>query len=317
MQAKLWEYERLVVTKKISVVIPTLNDATLRTTLEAVVCQTRPADEIVVVGRDKMNLTRDFSQVTFVDTNHPVCAAAARNRGIESSSGDIVAFLDSDCIPDPDWLQRHEHAHAAGAKIVGGGVSLAGVNYWAQADNVAMFHDFVPEHPAGERPLLPTLNLSVRRSVMAAVGDMDESFPGAAAEDSDWTIRMRLAGYALHFEPSALVRHAPARTRWGDVVRHWRSLGYSAIRVRHRYAAEFGTPAIARSAPLLRLLSPLIAARVTAGIYANPIFWGHWHYLPIVYLTKIIYCFGAAASVDSGFAFDNSSLPTPTKCTSN
>ena len=113
---------------------------------------------------------------------------------------------------------------------------------------------------------------------------------------------MRLAGYALQFEPGAVVRHSPARTQWSDVVRHWRSLGYSAIRVRQRYADELETPGIAHSALWLRLLSPLIAARITFGIYANPIFWRYLLALPVVYATKIIYCFGAAASIREGYA---------------
>ena len=293
-------------TGRISVVVPTLNDGTLARTLEALVAQSRTADEILVVGRFEDRITREFPQVVFIDTGQPVCAAAARNRGMAAAQGDIIAFTDSDCIPEKDWLARHEQAHNGGAEVVGGGVSLDGSNYWAQSDNVSMFHDFVTAHPAGNRILLPTLNLSVKRAVIDAVGFMDESFPGAAAEDADWTVRMRLAGYPLRFIPDARVRHAPSRRCWADVVEHWRKLGYSAIRVRHRYAVDLRTPALAGSAFLMRALSPLIAARVTAGIYANPIFWRHLAYLPVVYATKIIYCFGAAASIEDGFAFDKS-----------
>jgi GT2 family glycosyltransferase len=293
------------VNPKFSIVIPTLNEETLSRVLEAVLCQRRQADEVIVVGRDERGVTRNYSAVKFVDTGKPVCAAAARNRGISESSGDIIVFTDADCIPDPDWLEQHIRAHAEGAQVVGGAVALAGTNYWAQSDNVSMFHDFVTGHPRGERALLPTLNLSVQRTVIDAVGYMDETFPGAAAEDSDWTVRMRLAGYPLLFEPAAVIRHAPARTSWSDVVRHWRNLGYSAIRVRLRYPTELRTPAFARHALLLRLLSPFVAARITLGIYMNPIFWPHLHYLPVVYATKIIYCFGAAASVESGFAFSD------------
>jgi GT2 family glycosyltransferase len=292
------------VTTRISVVVPTLNDATLSNTLYALQRQTRQADEIIVVGRDEAGLHQAFPGVDFVDTGKPVCAAAARNRGIAACSGQLIVFTDSDCIPEPDWLQRHEHAHRAGHQVVGGAVSLTGFNFWAQADNVSMFHDFLAAHGPGERLLLPTLNLSVQRHVIDAVGFMDESFPGAAAEDSDWTVRMRLGGYKLFFESSAVVRHAPSRTRWPDVVRHWRNLGYSAIRVRHRFADEFRTPGLARSPLLMRLLSPLIAARVTLGIYAKPFLWPQLAYLPIVFVTKMIYCFGAAASIEQGYAFD-------------
>lgn len=298
-------------TEPISVIIPTLNDATLRRTLEAVCGQSLVPAEIIVVGRYERPVTLHFPQIRFIDTGKPVCAAVARNRGIRESTSPIIAFTDADCIPAFDWLERHQAAHARGAKIVGGGVALDGDTYWAQSDNVSMFHDFVQEHPPGDRFLLPTLNLSVRRSVVDEVGYMDESFPGAAAEDSDWTIRMRLAGYILYFDPTAVVQHAPARTRWKDVVRHWWNSGYSGIRVRHRYATEYSTPAFARSPWLVRLLSPFIAARVTAGIYGRRMFWRHWRYLPAVYATKIIYCMGAAGAIESGFA----SLPAASPST--
>jgi len=243
-----------------------------------------------------------FPAVRFLDTGAPVCAARARNLGMAAATGDLLLLLDADCVPRPDWLTAHRARHAAGERVVGGAVALAGSNYWAQSDNVSMFHEFVPQRPAGPRFLLPTLNLSVRREVFAAVGGMDESFPGAAAEDADWTIRIRRAGYRLWFDPAAVVAHSPARTAWPDVVRHWRNLGHNAVRVRLRYVAEFGTPGGARRAWWWRLLSPLIAARITAGIYAHRALWPHWRSLPVVYATKIIYCFGAARAIDSGFA---------------
>ena len=295
-------------TSTISVIIPTLNDKTLAKTLEALTGQSRAADEILVVGRDEAGTTKGYPQVRFLDTGRPVCAAAARNTGIANASGNIIAFTDSDCIPGHDWVENMERAHHQGAHVVGGGVVLEGPNYLAQCDNVSMFHDFVPDHPEGERRFLPTLNLSVQRQVINEIGYMDESFPGASGEDTDWTLRMSLAGYALLFRPRAVVRHAPTRTRWKDVVRHWRNCGYSSIRVRHRYIERVQTPnltlRIIRSAFLLRFLSPIIAVWITAGIYKNPMHWRLLAYLPVVYLTKIIYCFGAAASIDSGFAFD-------------
>lgn len=288
---------------KISLIIPSLNAATLARALNALKEQTRPPDEIIVVGRDEAGVLAAFPQIIFVDSGVPVCAARARNLGMERAQGDVFLFLDADCIPAPDWVAIHAQRQEQGQLVVGGGVALQGSNYWAQSDNISMFHEFVPQHPAGYRAFLPTLNLSVRRSAVEQVGGLDESFPGAAAEDTDWTIRLRQSGYRLYFEPGAIVHHAPVRTTWADVVRHWRNLGHNAIRVRHRYPDEFGTPRLAGRSRWLRLLSPLIAVRVTLGIYARPIFWRYWRCLPVVYVTKIIYCLGAADAVDSGFAF--------------
>lgn len=283
-----------------SVVIPSLNAPTLGRALAAVAAQTEPPDQVIVVGRDEAGALAAFPAVRFVDTGAPVCAARARNVGLATATGDLLLLLDADCIPRPDWLARHRARHAAGEQVVGGAVELAGDNYWAQSDNVSMFHEFVPHHPPGARLLLPTLNLSLRPGVFATVGGMDESFPGAAAEDADWTIRIRRAGYRLWFDPAAVVAHSPARTTPSDVARHWRNLGHNAVRVRLRYPAEFGTPAGARHAWWWRLLSPLIAARVTAGVYRHVR--GHWMSLPVVYASKVIYCFGAARAIASGFA---------------
>lgn len=286
---------------RISLVIPSLNAVTLPRTLTAVAAQKRPPDEIIVVGRDEVGSLAPYPQVKFIDTGVAVCAAAARNLGIKAASGDVIAFLDADCIPEPDWLQQHENRQSAGECVVSGSVIVKHNNFWAQSDNVSMFHEYVPQHPSGYRDLLPTLNLCVRRTVIDEVGGMDESLP--AAEDADWTIRMRRAGFRLYFEPAAVIRHAPIRTSWSDVVSHWRHTGYHAIRVRLRYRRELNTPGFALSSGWLRMLSPLIAARVTMGMYANPIFWRHWASLPVVYITKIIYCWGAAHAIDNGDAF--------------
>jgi len=288
---------------KISLIIPSLNDPTLAHTLKALSNQTYPPDEIIVVGRDEKNALASFPQVRFIDTLQPASAARARNLGMQEARGDIFLFTDADCVPEPDWATNHLVRHAEGEQVVGGSVALKGSNYWAQSDNVALFHEFLPEHPQSLRFQLPTLNLSLRRTVYDAVGGLDESFPGAAGEDTDWTIRMRLAGYRLFFEPKAVIQHKPSRTTWPDIVHHWRRLGHNGVRVRWLYAAEYKTPHLARRSFWWRTLSPLIAACITAGIYANPNLWPYWKSFPVVYATKILYCLGAATSVDSGFAF--------------
>ena len=288
---------------RVSLIIPTLNSPTLGRTLEAVRRQTRLPDEVIVVGLDEAKVRSGFPEVRFIDTVRPVCAAAARNRGLDEAVGDFLVFTDDDCVPEAGWLASLLRCHQGGELVVGGGVVIDVPEYWALSDNLAMFHAFRPEHPKGVRPFLPTLNLGVHRSVWERVGGMDESFPGAGSEDTDWTIRMRLAGFRLFFDPTALVQHSPARRDLRSVARHWRLSGRNSIRVRLRYAEEFGTPRLAASPLVMRLTSPLMSALVTGRVFMGPQAVRYWATLPAVYLTKIIYCLGAAEALQSGEAF--------------
>ncbi|MBK8430205.1 MAG: hypothetical protein IPL28_02420 [Chloroflexi bacterium] len=113
---------------------------------------------------------------------------------------------------------------------------------------------------------------------------------GRRGEDSDWTIRMKQAGFELHFGPMAVVRHAPLRANWSSLIRHWVHSGYNNIRVRLRYEQEYQTPFWAKRVWGLRLLSPVIALYTTLAIFKNRLSWPYWRSIPIVYATKVIYC---------------------------
>ncbi|MCH8244156.1 MAG: glycosyltransferase family 2 protein, partial [Planctomycetes bacterium] len=101
----------------VSVVVPTCNRRPmLQRCLEALAAQSHENYEIIVVDDCSTDDTPDFLK-RFAD-RHPnlklrclrnqthAGANPSRNRGIEIAAGDFVAFLDSDCIADPDWLEQ-------------------------------------------------------------------------------------------------------------------------------------------------------------------------------------------------------------------
>lgn len=99
----------------VSVIIATYNRAEfLRETLHALTLQTRPPDQLVVVDNNSSDHTcavvEQFSELlplTYVfEPQQGV--AFARNRGIRHAAGEIIAFTDDDCIPDPQWLEYLE-----------------------------------------------------------------------------------------------------------------------------------------------------------------------------------------------------------------
>lgn len=106
--------ETRIYTKKISVIIPAYNEEQyLGAALQALEKQeySREDFEIIVVDNASTDRTSDIAKEAGADlvifepqkgTNR------ARQSGLEKSNGEIVAFLDADCVPEPWWLGRIE-----------------------------------------------------------------------------------------------------------------------------------------------------------------------------------------------------------------
>lgn len=97
----------------ITVVIPVLDDAEhLAVCLRALASQTRPADEIVVVDNgsadDSAAVARSFGARVLREPLRGIAPANAT--GFDAAGGDVIARLDADSVPAPDWLERIEAA---------------------------------------------------------------------------------------------------------------------------------------------------------------------------------------------------------------
>jgi len=112
----------------ISVVIPVLNDSEmLRTCLEALRSQSRPADEIVVVDNGSTDDTAGIALAAgarvVTESRRGIPAATAA--GFDAARGDLLARLDADSVPFPDWLELLEQRFDADeslAAVTGPGV---------------------------------------------------------------------------------------------------------------------------------------------------------------------------------------------------
>lgn len=283
---------------RVSVIIPNLNSPIVDRTIQALQSQIRinVSVEVIVVGRDEPALVQRTDTIKFIDTGQPVSPAIARNIGVEHAQGDVLCFLDADCVPAADWLACLLAAYQdRDVWVVGGSVVFPVSNYWTIADNIATFYPFLLSAPAGERELLPSLNLSFRRPVWDRVGGFDERYPYPAGEDADWTTRARLAGYRLHFEPRAVVYHYPARTSVPQLWRHALTFGKYSIKVDPRHWPHLGRPIVFRHWTLVSAGAPLIAAWVTARIFwRNPTLWRRLHTAPAIWLAKVAWCVGVA-----------------------
>lgn len=163
---------------------------------------------------------------------------AARNAGIKACDTELIAFLDSDCIPTPTWL-----ASAAGHfadPLVGAVAPRIRPHLLRPATPVARFAaarsalDLGP-HPADVGPgrrvsYVPTAALVVRRRAMGS-GFAENLYPG---EDVDFVWRMRDAGWRIRYDPSITVHHTEP-SRWRDLARRRYRYGTSAAQLAARH----------------------------------------------------------------------------------
>jgi len=281
---------------RFSVVIPTLNSPTIGQALESLEHQEYPPYQVIVVGMDKYNLIREFDLVHFDCSNIPLSPAKARNRGAAQAGGDVIAFIDSDCVARQDWLTvLSERFSNPAVTVVGGGVDFYSQNYWTLADNISMFYEYLSIQPVGERMQLPSLNLAIRRQAFEQIGGFDENYPRPSSEDADLTIRLRKQGHRMYFEPGAVVGHHPSRNSLYDMLEHGYYQGKYSTKMDQRYVNEEGLPALLRTRIGIVCLSPILALGVTIRAFVKyPALIRYWYTAPAMFLSKMAWCIGAS-----------------------
>lgn len=96
---------------RVSVIIPAHNaENSLRQTLDSVFAQTLPAFEVIVINDGSTDQTEQTakkygSRIRYLYQDN-AGQGAARNRGLEIASGDLIAFLDADDFWRPEFIER-------------------------------------------------------------------------------------------------------------------------------------------------------------------------------------------------------------------
>jgi glycosyltransferase involved in cell wall biosynthesis len=132
----------------------------------------------------------------------------ARNVGAATATGEILAYTDSDCMADPDWLYYMVGTLLSGdyAGVGGPNISPPAQN-WVQACVAAapggpshvLLTDVVAEH-------IPGCNMAFHRWAFDRVGGFDPEYR-KAGDDVDFCWRLQQSGGVIAFSPAAIVWH--------------------------------------------------------------------------------------------------------------
>lgn len=208
----------------VSVIIPHYNDLdALSICIASLKRQTWPAGRMEVIIADN----NSACGIDAVIAKAPGCrvvpapiqgAGPARNAGAAIAHGEILAFIDSDCDPQPDWVENGVRALAK-YDFAGGHVLTTArdplrptpVEAWEMVFGFDFERYILIEGYTGSG------NMWVWRTVFDAVG----GFRAGVAEDMDWSVRARATGFRLGYERGAVVSHL-ARSDWSELLRRWR-----------------------------------------------------------------------------------------------
>ena len=196
---------------RISVIVCSYNGArTIRDCFEGLLGLQYPNFEVIVVNdgsNDKTGaIAREYGFRLITTDNRGL--SSARNTGLEAATGEIVAYIDDDAWPDPDWLTylaatflSTDHAGVGGPNIPpdGDGPIAECVANAPGGPVHVLFSDREAEH-------IPGCNMAFRKSALEAIGGFDPQFR-TAGDDVDICWRLQQRGWSIGFSPGAMVWH--------------------------------------------------------------------------------------------------------------
>lgn len=259
--------------KRVSVIIPHFNDLDrLRHCLDRLDGQTggHAAYRVIVVdnnsrcGIDEVRRVVAGSGDVILETEQG--AGPARSAGVAASDGEILAFIDSDCVPAADWIAKGVQ-RLDNADVVGGRVDVLpekpGRLSATEAFESVFAFDF--ERYIVKKNFTGSGNMFVTRAVFDAVG----GFRNELAEDIDWSHRAVAAGYRLRYAPDVVVGH-PARRNWAELASKWRRLtreGYLYGRSRGQsQAAWIMRSFVVLASPLMHAWNAAVSSKLTSPV---------------------------------------------------
>ena len=202
----------------VSVIIPVRNrPAEITACLHSLVRLDYPTEklEIIVVDDASEDATPEavarFPGVRLIRMSEHRQASFCRNRAVEAARGEILAFIDSDCLADPTWLKELVPAFRdTSLGALGGWVDAAfeenGLDRYEKVKSALKIGAWFRRSEQDNRFFyVPTCNFLVKRELFLSLGGFREHLH--VGEDVDFCWRLQDAGSMLEYRPLGRVSH--------------------------------------------------------------------------------------------------------------
>jgi O-antigen biosynthesis protein len=265
---------------RISVVVCSYNGSpTIRECCEGLQELDYPDYEVIIVDDGSTDNTGEIAQryrFRYIRTENKGLSSA-RNTGLAAATGEMVAYLDDDACPDPQWLK-----YLAAAFRNSNHAGIGGPNITPASDgSVAQCVSNAPGNPIHvlvsdlEAEHIPGCNMAFKRAALNDVGGFDPTFR-IAGDDVDLCWRLQSGGSTLGFSPGAAVWHHrrnSVRAFWKQQLNYGKAEALLEMKWPEKYNAlghlTWGSQLYGTT---MRPFSPLRRWRVYYGVWGSRLF---------------------------------------------
>jgi glycosyltransferase involved in cell wall biosynthesis len=209
----------------ISFIVPLYNEEkSIALCLDSIIGEIREGDEIIVVDNgstdNSLTIVRSYEAVRVLE-RPGIFIGALRNVGAMSAKGDILAFIDADCVVCRNWRKHvlnsfnNQDIAACGSKY-----ELPANACWIEK---AWFSQ--RNKTAGSANYINSGNLAVSKTVFAEIGGFDANL--VTGEDAELGWRLRSRGYTVWENPDVKAIHlGNPKDLWGFYKKQrWHGMG--------------------------------------------------------------------------------------------
>lgn len=259
----------------VSIILPAFNEQTyIGEALSAVLQLDYPRDcfEVIVVDNgsidDTVSIAKQYADQVHVVPN--VRVGAVRNFGVAQAKGEIIAFLDADCLPPTDWLTASlAYMDQQNCDAVGGIGLVRKQPSWVESNWI--LNQTIVDKPS---KILAGAAIVMKKDAFLAVGGFNEQIN--AGEDTALANELVARGYVVHLAKCCAVIHLGYPQDLGTFIQRqlWQASSYLKSRRRNRVDIIFwmvvAFSLCLLTAPLWFWCSPLIGFLSLIPVFLLP-----------------------------------------------